>query len=99
MGVYTDKGQISWAYILGGGLRLGRKNTSICNLLNFYTLFSYFFPINMEGDIYSGCLLGFIFGGHLFFVGGGGRAYIRECICGILRYSSKGLIIWKRQST
>ena len=27
----------------------------------------------MEGDIYSGCLLGFIFGGHLFFVGGGGE--------------------------
>ena len=32
--------------------------------------------VNMEGDIYLGCLLGFIFGGHIFFVGGG--AYIRD---------------------
>ena len=48
----------------------------------------------MEGGIYSGCLLGFIFGGRIFFVEGG--AYIRGCIYEILQYSNKGLIIWKR---
>ena len=44
LGVYTDKGQIWWAYIrvgdlYTGGLILGRKNTSICNLLNFLLFF------------------------------------------------------------
>ena len=49
----------------------------------------------MEGDIYSGCLLGFIFGGDVYFLLG--RTYIRGgCIYGILPYSNKGLIIWQR---
>ena len=48
----------------------------------------------MEGGIYSGCLLGFIFGGRISFVEGG--AYIRGGIYEILQYSNKGLIIWKR---
>ena len=44
MGVYTDKGKISWDYFQGawgggGGDLLRGVNTSICNLLNLLLFF------------------------------------------------------------